>query len=96
MTREELLEWAKEKYKKAFKLHLKKGDRYHYGLGKMDAYRVLIKRLEDNDIEIRKKIQDAWMDFSAEYALKSEDGKFTMTDLREAFYKGIEVIDKYY
>ena len=87
-----LLEWAKEKYKKAFKLHLKKGDKYHYGLGKMDAYSILIKKLEDDDAKIRKKIQDAWMDFSAEYALKSEDEKFTMTDLREAFYKGIEIV----
>ena len=40
----------------------------------------------------RKTIQDAWLDFSAEYALKTEDGKFTMSDLREAFYRGIETI----
>ena len=40
-----LLEWAKEKYNKAYKLHLKKGDNYAYGQGKMDAYGKLIDKL---------------------------------------------------
>lgn len=43
--REELLEWAKTKYDKAFRLYLKKGDNYHYGLGKMNAYQKLIDKI---------------------------------------------------
>jgi hypothetical protein len=43
--REKLLDWAKEKYNKAYKLHLKKGDNYAYGQGKMDAYQKLIDKL---------------------------------------------------
>lgn len=43
--REELLEWAEKKHDKAFRLHLKKGDNYAYGQGKMDAYQKLIDKL---------------------------------------------------
>ena len=45
IRKDALLEWAKEKYNKAYKLHLKKGDNYAYGQGKMDAYQKLIGKL---------------------------------------------------
>lgn len=45
ICKDALLKWAKEKYNKAYKLHLKKGDNYAYGQGKMDAYQKLIDKL---------------------------------------------------
>lgn len=45
IRKDALIEWAKEKYNKAYKLHLKKGDNYAYGQGKMDAYQKLIDNL---------------------------------------------------
>lgn len=45
IRKDALLEWAKEKYNKAYKLHLKRGDNYAYGQGKMDAYQKLIDKL---------------------------------------------------
>lgn len=49
IRKDALLEWAKEKYDKAFRLHLKKGDKYHYGLGKMHAYKILIDKLNSRN-----------------------------------------------
>ncbi len=46
ISKDSLLEWAKEKYNKAYKLHLKKGDNYAYGQGKMDAYQKLFDKIK--------------------------------------------------
>lgn len=44
--REKLLEWAKKKYDRAFRLRLKKGDNYAYGQGKVAAYNLLIEKIK--------------------------------------------------
>lgn len=43
-----------------------------------------------NEEEIRKAIQEKWNELSYEFAVnRTEDGKFTMTDICDAFYEGI-------
>ena len=39
--------------------------------------------------EIRNAIQEKWNELSYKFAVKTEDGKFTMTDICDAFYEGI-------
>lgn len=45
----------------------------------------------DNN-KISQKIHDAWNNFSYDIAMKSDTGKFTMTDISNAFYKGVDTI----
>jgi len=45
-----------------------------------------------NKEELSKKIHDALMEYSFKIAMESEDGKFSMSDMCEAFHKGTEVI----
>ena len=42
--------------------------------------------------ELGMKIQEAWNDVSYELAMKSEDGKFTMSDVRKAFITGTDTV----
>lgn len=45
-----------------------------------------------NNEELFLKIHEAWNNLSYEYAMKSEDGKFSMTDMCAAFHKGAESV----
>lgn len=42
--------------------------------------------------ELSLKIHDAWMRLSYDYAMKSEDGKFKMSEVKDAFHKGTEIV----
>lgn len=42
--------------------------------------------------ELGAKIQQAWDDISYKLAMKSEDGRFMMSDVREAFATGTDTI----
>ena len=43
---------------------------------------------------IRTVIHDEWNDFSHKLAMNSEDGRFSMMDIRKAFYAGIDSVLK--
>ena len=51
-------------------------------------------KYEDLSEEIRTTIHDEWNDFSNELVMKSEDGKFFLSDIAKAFYAGIDSVLK--
>ena len=52
-------------------------------------------KYEELSEETRTAIHNEWNDFSNELAMKSEDGKFFLSDIAKAFYAGIDSVLKH-
>ncbi len=53
-------------------------------------------KYEDLSEGIRTAIHDEWNNFSHELAMNSEDGRFSMMDIRKAFYTGVDSTLKHF
>lgn len=45
--------------------------------------------------ELSKNIHEKWNDISYEMAMKSENGNFNLTDIANAYHKGVDVVLQY-
>lgn len=52
----------------------------------------LAKEREKKNKELGEKIADAWNTISSELAMKSDDGKFMMSDVQKAFTFGVDTV----